>query len=161
MMRRGGFTLTELSVALALIALALAVLSPLLVRGTGSARRSTCMSNLRNLGLAIQMYSYDHDGFFPPASTGLRGIDEYVRNRDTYRCPAASYHVSVDEGFIIDYVYRPGFSNESLAGEPVAADSRARHQGGANVVTADASAHWYPASRWRTFFADVEGSEER
>lgn len=161
MTRRRGFTLTEISVALALIAIALAVLSPLLARSTASARRTVCMSNLRNIGMAIQMYSYDHDGFFPPAPPGLRGIDEYVKNREVYRCPDASDHVWADDQFVIDYIYRPGLSNESAADEPVAADSRARHHGGANVVTADGSGHWWPAARWRSFAAQVEGSDER
>ena len=62
MNKRRAFTLTELLVVIAVIAILAAILLPTLGRAKLSARRITCVNNLRQLGLAAQMYWDDHDG---------------------------------------------------------------------------------------------------
>ena len=59
---RRGFTLVELLVVIAVIAILLALLMPALSRGTSVAQRMKCVSNLRQLGIAAQMYWGDNDG---------------------------------------------------------------------------------------------------
>ncbi|UCC69536.1 MAG: DUF1559 domain-containing protein [Armatimonadota bacterium] len=158
-MKVKGFTLMELSIVLCLIALAIAASIVVYAGARGSARRTICLSNLKSLGMAMQMYSQDNDGWFPP-SLGLDALDTYVKNREVFRCPAASRHRDVPGEFATDYIYRPGLTNEDPAGELLAADDEPRHQRGANMLAVDGAARWQPASRWRLFVAQTEGRDE-
>lgn len=63
--RRGGFTLVELLVVIAIIAVLAGLLLPALGSAKAAARRAACLSNLRQVGLAITMYAGDHDGRIP------------------------------------------------------------------------------------------------
>jgi len=59
------FTLIELLVVVAIIAILAAMLLPVLGRAREQARRSACLSNLRQLGMATTMYAEDHAAFLP------------------------------------------------------------------------------------------------
>ena len=62
---RRGFTLIELLVVIAIIAILAAILFPVFARAREKARSATCMSNLKQLGLALEMYSSDYDDLYP------------------------------------------------------------------------------------------------
>lgn len=63
--RRSGFTLVELLAVIAIIAMLSALLLPAIARAKNSGRRAACVSNLRQVGVAIQMYAQDYGGRIP------------------------------------------------------------------------------------------------
>ena len=72
MKRRPAFTLIELLVVIAIIAILAAILFPVFARARAQARKATCASNLKQLGLAFLMYSQDYDETFPVHWDALR-----------------------------------------------------------------------------------------
>jgi prepilin-type N-terminal cleavage/methylation domain-containing protein/prepilin-type processing-associated H-X9-DG protein len=63
--RRSGFTLIELLVVIAILAVLAGILFPVLAQARGSARKTTAMSNLRQIGTALAMYTADYDEHLP------------------------------------------------------------------------------------------------
>jgi len=65
-MRPKGFTLIELLVVIAIIAILAAILFPVFSQARESARKTSCLSNTKQIGLAVNMYVQDYDErFFP------------------------------------------------------------------------------------------------
>ena len=67
-MKKLKFTLLELIVVIAIIAILMTLLSPLLTGANETARRTACQNNLRNIGIGIRTYAGDNYGFFPPSA---------------------------------------------------------------------------------------------
>lgn len=91
-----AFTLVELLVVIALIAILAALLLPALARGKALAKRAYCQNNLRQLGLGLNMYAGDH-AKFPPCFQDTRtlvilwnaALLPYVgRQTEVFYCPA-------------------------------------------------------------------------
>lgn len=62
---RHGFTLIELLVVIAIIAILAAILFPVFAQAREKARQTACLSNLKQIGTGLTMYSQDYDGGFP------------------------------------------------------------------------------------------------
>jgi prepilin-type N-terminal cleavage/methylation domain-containing protein len=65
MPRKRGFTLVELLVVIGIIALLISILLPALGRAREAAQRTACLSNIRQLGIAMQQYANDNKDFIP------------------------------------------------------------------------------------------------
>ena len=110
---RPGFTLIELLVTLAILSLLAALLVPMFAHGLESARRATCLSNLRQIYAGYVLYAADHGGRVPPKfevkKMRLSGSDvtegrvlntreygiqtvlaPYLGGGEVFRCPADS-----------------------------------------------------------------------
>jgi prepilin-type N-terminal cleavage/methylation domain-containing protein len=70
-MKRKGFTLIELLVVIAIIAILAAMILPALETARERARMAVCMNNLKQMSLAMIMYTNDNDGYFPPIPVGV------------------------------------------------------------------------------------------
>lgn len=87
-MRRHGFTLIELLVVIAIIGVLVAMLLPAVQAARESARRMQCANNLRQIGLAMQMYD-DQWKYLPPAGrgqvSGFIQILPFLENSSLYK----------------------------------------------------------------------------
>src|SRR5207249_1896997 len=63
--KRRGFTLIELLVVIAIIAILAAILFPVFAQARNQARRTTCLSNMKQWGTAAMMYVQDYDEVYP------------------------------------------------------------------------------------------------
>jgi prepilin-type N-terminal cleavage/methylation domain-containing protein/prepilin-type processing-associated H-X9-DG protein len=89
-MRRRGFTLIELLVVIAIIAILAAILFPVFAKAREQARKATCASNLRQIGMALLQYVQDYDERWPsePWWGYKRVIMPYLKNDLVFKCPS-------------------------------------------------------------------------
>lgn len=88
-----GFTLIELLIVIAIIAILAAILFPAFSRARENARRASCQSNLKQIGLGITQYTQDYDEKYPMKnqSTDVRwnqAIQPYVKSTQLFACPS-------------------------------------------------------------------------
>jgi prepilin-type N-terminal cleavage/methylation domain-containing protein len=86
----GGFTLIELLVVIAIIAILAAMLLPALSRAKESARRISCVNNLRQLSTAAVLYTDEFQGQYPPRTNAFRWPEQFrtsYRDMHLLRCP--------------------------------------------------------------------------
>jgi len=89
-----AFTLIELLVVIAIIAILAAILFPVFGRARENARRSSCLSNMKQLGLVIAQYTSDYDGRFPTSSGDSwwgawpQKTQPYVKSLQVFFCPS-------------------------------------------------------------------------
>ncbi len=85
-----AFTLIELLVVIAIIAILAAILFPVFARARENARRSSCSSNLKQIGLGQLQYRQDYDERFPTSAAGKWGqqLQPYIKSDQLFQCPS-------------------------------------------------------------------------
>jgi len=92
-MQRRGFTLIELLVVIAIIAILAAILFPVFAKAREKARQSSCLSNVKQIGLSNLMYVQDYDerfsvGGYSSLQSWITLVDPYVKNPQIWNCPS-------------------------------------------------------------------------
>ncbi|HXT60138.1 MAG TPA: DUF1559 domain-containing protein [Pirellulales bacterium] len=133
-----GFTLVELLVVIAIIGILIALLLPAVQAAREAARRSQCLNNLRQMGIALQNY-HDVHRVFPPAILGDGRLNSGAVNA-AQNCPPPNFVVTNTTGFMLmagqldlTAIYgRYNFSIPSSINQPYAAWPLAAPSDGVN-----------------------------
>jgi len=125
--RKRGFTLIELLVVIAIIAILAAILFPVFARARENARRTSCLSNLKQIGLGVMQYVQDYDETYPIQGQGVTWgsfsqgtnqgwsviIQPYVKSTQALQCPSETTEMQTDPA---DYGYTDFGLNAVMGG---------------------------------------------
>ncbi len=155
---RTGFTLIELLVVIAIIAILAAILFPVFARARENARRASCQSNLKQIGLGLLQYTQDYDELHVRATMGVGGgasqtwansTQPYIKSTQIFQCPSDTAHdvntwwmgsLPPDQQFHISYLYNSAVARSSDAaiqnpsGTVMAVDGATNPSASANPV---------------------------
>ncbi|MHC4214532.1 MAG: type II secretion system protein [Planctomycetota bacterium] len=114
-----GFTLIELLVVIAIIGTLISISVPGLSRVKEIAKRTKCLSNVRQLEIALQLYTERHEGHVPPreyqaGAVWVDRLESYYTDRDLLHCPTDKKNI--DQSYLmngfIDYFAMSSFSGD-------------------------------------------------
>ena len=108
---RRGFTLIELLIVISIIALLAAILFPVFSKARESARRASCQSNMKQIGLAFMLYTQDYDERVPCRSAAIGSgtaaeldlsLLPYTKSKQIFACPSQNKITTMVSGSPVD-----------------------------------------------------------
>ena len=148
LIRRRGFTLIELLVVIAIIGILAAMVFPVFARARESARKAVCLSNVKNIALAIQMYLGDNNDTFPPTDHDQE-FNDYWTQQAANRpwgdngCPDGAFKAN-------PYLRWPVIRDEYTKNRDVWRCPSAKIEQGASFIipVQDYKTYWYSNEGW-------------
>ena len=160
MTQRRGFTLIELLVVIAIIAILAAILFPVFARAREKARQSSCLSNVKQIGLATLAYVQDYDERLPAhqrqgrVMTVQTQVGPYMKNEQLWVCPSQSdlyyYYWDNPTGTAAVTGIRGSYGYNSRLNARLLADLRTPAETGMWADCRDQLVILYENSRYRT-----------
>jgi len=139
-----GFTLIELLVVIAIITVLASILFPVFARAREQARKTSCASNMRQIGIAMLSYAHDYDELMPlfsygPGYAGFQGYGggdgarwadlayPYIRNSQIFNCPSGEQRMEIYSGgqWFDIHKYSYGYVSPSSSGADFGVAGRA------------------------------------
>src|ERR1044071_10139245 len=87
MARSRGISVLEIIIIITIVAVILGIVMPLGVNERIPAKRTTCLSNVKQIALGLSMYSDEYDDYLPPAAVWANACLPELKNVDVMRCP--------------------------------------------------------------------------
>ncbi|MFA6292124.1 MAG: DUF1559 domain-containing protein [Victivallales bacterium] len=132
-------------------------MTPMFSCSRSKAREVSCMSNLRQIGLALKMYSLDYNGFYPPIS-GAAGLEMlrsggYLENTRLYICPNSERSPAREGECLsestVDYIYIGGYSLSDTKKTAIVYDKDLNHKKYGNILYSDGHETGFRGMNWK------------
>jgi prepilin-type N-terminal cleavage/methylation domain-containing protein/prepilin-type processing-associated H-X9-DG protein len=173
-----GFTLIELLVVIAIIAILASILFPVFARARENARRASCQSNLKQIGLGILQYTQDYDERYVRATNGPGGavgsqtwansVQPYIKSTQIFQCPSDSAreintwwmgNLPVEQQFHISYLYNTSVARSSDSSIQYPSSTVMAIDGGTNPGASDNPLDWLNSPKGTSFLITSYPSE--
>jgi prepilin-type N-terminal cleavage/methylation domain-containing protein/prepilin-type processing-associated H-X9-DG protein len=178
MKRNFAFTLIEVLIVIAIIAIMAAILFPFFASAKHKSKNVACLSNVKQISLGILMYSQDYDEKMPYAKRYQELVCSYVKKEQVYHCPLVTGFPE-NQGYALESRLigrNPYEIKEDIAKRPLLWDSlnlaknatdpgigfAARHYGFGSIAFVDGHARSYREAEGRALmFAPIVFEEPK